>query len=130
MSSCQSYLCITHTRHIAETAYPAAWKTHDGTFRGWFSDFGALSLKAVLPRGDLATLSRIHHNVGVWSNMTRTLCISAFAICALAAAAQTRQQKVVEELHAKQQTLQGILIDAGCEDRTLWNMERPAETQS
>ncbi|HKE26799.1 MAG TPA: hypothetical protein VKB88_30815 [Bryobacteraceae bacterium] len=62
--------------------------------------------------------------------MTRTLCISAFAICALAAAAQTRQQKVVEELHAKQQTLQGILIDAGCEDRTLWNMERPAETQS
>ena len=59
--------------------------------------------------------------------MTHLLRMSAFAAAALAAAGQ---QKIAQELHAKDQSIQGVLMDGGCEDRSLWNLTRPAESQS
>ena len=41
-----------------------------------------------------------------------------------------REEKDVRELHAHEHTYQGLLIDAGCRDRSLWNMSKPPEPQS
>lgn len=62
--------------------------------------------------------------------MRNILRISAVAVLVLAAQAQNRQEKVLQQLHANDHTLQGVLIDAGCEDRSLWNMTRLPEAQS
>jgi len=58
--------------------------------------------------------------------MKHTLRIAPLALIALAAAAQPR----MESLHGTRETLDGVLIDAGCGDRSLWNMARPAESLS
>jgi hypothetical protein len=58
--------------------------------------------------------------------MKHTLPIASLALMALAASAQQR----TETLHGTSATLHGVLIDAGCEDRSLWNLARPAESLS
>ena len=47
-----------------------------------------------------------------------------FAVCAFSVLAAAAQE---QPFHARQQTVQGYLIDAGCQDRSLWNMKRPPE---
>ena len=63
--------------------------------------------------------------------MTKLLRFSLLAaVLVFSAAAQSkREQREVQALHAHQQTYQGILIDAGCLDRSVWNMTRAAEPQ-
>jgi hypothetical protein len=63
--------------------------------------------------------------------MKHKLRIALFALCALTAAAQSRrEQKITKELGAREVTLEGVLIDGGCQDRSLWNLTRPAEQQA
>jgi hypothetical protein len=63
--------------------------------------------------------------------MRHALRISGFALLALVASAQSqREQKEVEALHATNGTFRGVLIDAGCRDRSLWNINRPPESQA
>jgi hypothetical protein len=56
--------------------------------------------------------------------MKHMLPIASLALVAAAASAQPR----MEALHGASATLHGVLIDAGCEDRSMWNMRRPAES--
>jgi hypothetical protein len=53
--------------------------------------------------------------------MSHSVRIAAFALTAFAAWAQQPPST------AKRETVQGTLIDAGCSDRSLWNMTRPPE---
>ena len=62
--------------------------------------------------------------------MRRIVIVSSAALLVLAAQAQNRNEKVAQQLHTNDQTLQGVLIDAGCQDRSLWNMTRPPEQQA
>jgi hypothetical protein len=56
--------------------------------------------------------------------MKHPLPIASLALIALTAPAQQR----MEALHGTRETFHGVLIDAGCEDRSLWNLARPAES--
>lgn len=58
--------------------------------------------------------------------MNSTVFVGSLALIALAAPAQQR----MEVLHGSNETHHGILIDGSCEDRSLWNLARPAETLS
>jgi len=51
------------------------------------------------------------------------------ALLALAAAVGSAQQRM-ETLHGNRETLRGVLIDAGCQDRSLWNLARPPESMA
>jgi len=63
--------------------------------------------------------------------MKQMLRIAALSLLALTGWAQNRQeQKISQELGAHEITLHGVLIDAGCPDRSLWNMTRPPEAQA
>jgi hypothetical protein len=62
--------------------------------------------------------------------MTRVAAFGAAALLifsAVAPAQSKREEKTVERLHARDTTFQGVLIDAGCRDRSVWNMKRPPE---
>jgi hypothetical protein len=56
--------------------------------------------------------------------MVRMLSIAALGLATLAASAQQRE----EIPRGNRQTLRGTLVDAGCKDRSLWNLHRPPET--
>jgi hypothetical protein len=75
----------------------------------------------------------VHASIIAWGflrPMTHTLRFSALALFVLGVAAQNREEKIVQALHANEHTLEGVLIDAGCRDRSLWNLKRPPEPQS
>jgi hypothetical protein len=62
----------------------------------------------------------------------KALVITAAALLATTVGlAQSKKEETnVEKLHARDYTLQGTLIDAGCRDRSIWNMTRPPEQLS
>lgn len=55
--------------------------------------------------------------------MKHTIAAASLAFIAMAASAQQR----MEALHGTNETIHGVLVDAGCADRSVWNMARPAE---
>lgn len=61
--------------------------------------------------------------------MRRMLGISAIGVLAFAAEAQN-PDRLAQQLRSRDNQIQGVLIDAGCEDRSLWNMRRTPETQA
>jgi hypothetical protein len=59
--------------------------------------------------------------------MTHTLRLVVLPLFALTLSAQNKEQKMEQPPHPREVTLQGVLIDAGCRDRSVWNLTRPPE---
>jgi hypothetical protein len=63
-------------------------------------------------------------------NVLRIGATALLLVVTSAMAQSKREQKTVERLHAHDYTVEGTLIDAGCMDRSTWNITRPPESEA